>query len=55
MVLLHDVGQSLAHLLVHAIFSTKDRQPFLGFRFAPPQAVILPRLRRLRATGIFAG
>ena len=29
MVLLHDMGQSLAHLLVHAIFSTKDRRPFL--------------------------
>ena len=28
MVLLHDMGQSLAHLLVHAIFSTKDRRPF---------------------------
>ena len=27
MVLLHDMGQSLAHLLVHAIFSTKDRRP----------------------------
>ena len=27
--LLHDMGQSLAHLLVHAIFSTKDRRPFL--------------------------
>jgi hypothetical protein len=23
------MGQSLAHLLVHAIFSTKDRRPFL--------------------------
>jgi putative transposase len=23
------VGQSLTHLLVHAIFSTKDRRPFL--------------------------
>jgi len=29
MVLLYDMGQSLAHLLVHAIFSTKDRRPFL--------------------------
>ena len=29
MVLLHDLGQSLAHLLVDAIFSTKDRRPFL--------------------------
>src|SRR6516164_9105316 len=29
MVLLYDMGQPLAHLLVHAIFSTKDRQPFL--------------------------
>ena len=29
MVLLHEMGQSLAHLLVHAIFSTKDRRPFL--------------------------
>ena len=29
MVLLRDIGQSLAHLLVHAIFSTKDRRPFL--------------------------
>ena len=29
MVLLHDMGQSLAHLLVHAIFSTKDCRPFL--------------------------
>ena len=29
MVLLHDMGQSLAHLLVHAIFSTKDRRPSL--------------------------
>jgi hypothetical protein len=29
MVLLHDMGQSLAHLLVHAIFSIKDRRPFL--------------------------
>jgi hypothetical protein len=28
-VLLHDMGQSLAHLLVHAIFSTKDRRPSL--------------------------
>src|SRR6516162_9144947 len=27
MVLLHDLGQSLAHLLVDAIFSTKDRRP----------------------------
>jgi len=27
--LLHDMGQSLAHLLVHAIFSTKDRRPSL--------------------------
>src|SRR5262245_53568668 len=26
---LHDMGQSLGHLLVHAIFSTKDRRPFL--------------------------
>ena len=26
MMLLHDMGQSLAHLLVHAIFSTKDRR-----------------------------
>ena len=24
------MGQSLTHLLVHAIFSTKDRRPFLG-------------------------
>jgi hypothetical protein len=23
------MGQSLTHLLVHAIFSTKDRRPFL--------------------------
>jgi len=23
------MGQSLSHLLVHAIFSTKDRRPFL--------------------------
>ena len=23
------MGQSLAHFLVHAIFSTKDRRPFL--------------------------
>ena len=29
MVLLHHMGQSHAHLLVHAIFSTKDRRPFL--------------------------
>ena len=29
MVLLHDLGQSLAHLLVDAIFSIKDRRPFL--------------------------
>jgi len=29
MMLLRDMGQSLAHLLVHAIFSTKDRRPFL--------------------------
>ena len=29
MVLLHEMGQSLAHLLVHAIFSTKDRRPSL--------------------------
>jgi hypothetical protein len=29
MVLLHDTGQSLAHLLVHAIFSSKDRRPSL--------------------------
>jgi putative transposase len=27
--LLYQVGQSLTHLLVHAIFSTKDRRPFL--------------------------
>ena len=27
MVLLHDLGQSLAHLLVDAIFSTKDCRP----------------------------
>jgi REP element-mobilizing transposase RayT len=29
MALLHLMGQSLTHLLVHAIFSTKDRRPFL--------------------------
>jgi hypothetical protein len=29
MVLLLIMGQSLTHLLVHAIFSTKDRRPFL--------------------------
>jgi REP element-mobilizing transposase RayT len=29
MVLLRYIGQSLAHLLVHAIFSTKDRRPSL--------------------------
>jgi hypothetical protein len=29
MVLLHDMGESLAHFLVHAIFSIKDRRPFL--------------------------
>jgi hypothetical protein len=29
MELLHLMGQSLTHLLVHAIFSTKDRRPFL--------------------------
>ena len=29
MVLLYLMGQSLTHLLVHAIFSTKDRRPFL--------------------------
>jgi hypothetical protein len=28
MVLLDDMGQPLAHLLLHAIFSTKDRRPF---------------------------
>ena len=27
--LLYDMGQSLAHLLVQEIFSTKDRRPFL--------------------------
>ena len=27
--LLYLMGQSLTHLLVHAIFSTKDRRPFL--------------------------
>jgi hypothetical protein len=29
MALLHLMGQSLTHLLVHAIFSSKDRRPFL--------------------------
>ena len=29
MLLLYDMGQSLAHLLLQAIFSTKDRRPFL--------------------------
>jgi hypothetical protein len=29
MVLLYLMGQSLTHLLVHAIFSAKDRRPFL--------------------------
>jgi hypothetical protein len=29
MVLLYLIGQSLTHLLVRAIFSTKDRRPFL--------------------------
>ena len=29
MALLHLVDQALTHLLVHAIFSTKDRRPFL--------------------------
>src|SRR5215831_15783884 len=29
MALLNLMGQSLTHLLVHAIFSTKDRRPFL--------------------------
>ena len=29
MALLHLMGQSLSHLLVHAIFSTKDRRPVL--------------------------
>src|SRR5215470_9085722 len=29
MALLHLMGQSLTRLLVHAIFSTKDRRPFL--------------------------
>jgi hypothetical protein len=29
MMVLHYMGQSLAHLLVHAIFSTKDRRPSL--------------------------
>ena len=27
--LLYCVGQSLSHLLVHSVFSTKDRRPFL--------------------------
>ena len=29
MALLNLMGQSLTHLLVHAIFSTKDRRPLL--------------------------
>src|ERR1700751_614941 len=29
MMFLYQMGQSLTHLLVHAIFSTKDRRPFL--------------------------
>jgi REP element-mobilizing transposase RayT len=29
MALLNLMGRSLTHLLVHAIFSTKDRRPFL--------------------------
>ena len=29
MLLLYSMPQSLSHLIVHAVFSTKDRQPFL--------------------------
>ena len=44
MELLYLMGQSLTHLLVHAIFSTKDRRSLLGDsrNFQTPQG----RLRR---------
>src|SRR5215468_5228676 len=42
MLLLYSMPQSLSHLIVHAVFSTKDRQPFLLLPICSARSKALP-------------